>query len=153
MGEGDFPSLAKRPYENQPSISLPDNPAPELVSSLTSDVQTGVNKAMRSSDAAHLEFLQRLPAVKQLVEAAKGAAASSEKWVVAQMDLAALEIVRAPSVESLADIDSLYAAELDREIQEGLSGGALIILEKRNQIDAQVRQQQQQIDLMNGQLR
>ena len=102
---------------------------------------------------AHEQFLHNLTAVKQRVVAAQGAAVSSEKWVVAQMDLAALELVRSPSVESLADIDSLYAAELDREVQEGLSGGALIILEKRNQIDGQVRQQQQQIDSMKGQLR
>ncbi|WP_430427500.1 hypothetical protein [Parasphingorhabdus sp.] len=153
MGEGDFPSLAKRPYEDQSAISSPGNPVPALVSSLTPDVQSGVNQALRTSNAAHEQFLHNLNAVKQRVVAAQGAAVSSEKWVVAQMDLAALELVRSPSVESLADIDSLYAAELDREVQEGLSGGALIILEKRNQIDGQVRQQQQQIDSMKGQLR
>ncbi|QJB70059.1 hypothetical protein [Parasphingorhabdus halotolerans] len=154
MQQGDFPSLAKRPYEDVPANADPV-PASGLptVSSLPSDVQAAVDNAAQQSSSAHSKFLRNLPAVKSRVNAARGAAVSSEAWVVAQMDLASLEMDRSPSVEALAEIDSLYIQRLDDEFERGNLGGAAIIAEKRELIDNQVRLQQDEIDSMKDRLR
>jgi len=152
MQEGNFPSLAKRPFEDASTIVEP--PAvPPVVSSLPGPLQAAVDKAVTQSSTAHAEFLENLPGVQRRVNAAKGAAVSSESWVVAQMDLAALEIGRGPSVTALADIDALYTERLNSEFESENSGGAAIIASKREQISAQVRRQQDEIDAMKAKLR
>ena len=154
MQQGDFPSLAKRPYEDVPANADPDTvPQAPAVSSLPADLQTAVDGAVQQSSVAHDKFLRNLPAVKNRVTAARGAAVSSEAWVVAQMDLASLEIDRSPSVEALANIDALYIKRLDDEFESGNLGGAAIIAAKREQIDNQVRLQQDEIDSIKNRLR
>ena len=153
MQEGDFPSLAKRPFEDAPTVVEPQNPATPTVSSLPAPLKAAVDDAISKSGAAHAKFLKNLPTVQRRVNAARGSAVSSETWVVAQMDLAALEMMRSPSVTALADIDKLYLQRLNAEFEQEPSGGAAIIGEKRDQIQAQVDTQQSEIDAMKARLR
>jgi len=153
MQQGDFPSLAKRPYEDAAANTKPA-PSPPLVTVLPAPLLASVDKAMQKSSSAHSKFLRNLPGAKRRgVSAARGAAVSSEAWVMAQMDMAALEMDRSPSVDALADIDALYLAQLDAEFQGTSAGGAAIIEEKRDQIQVQVKLQQGEIDAMKGRLR
>lgn len=78
---------------------------------------------------------------------------SSERWVVAQMDLAALEIVRGPSVSALADIDRIYTSQMNRSFDDENAGGTAMVESKRQEILAQVKQQQDEIDALKAKLR
>lgn len=152
MQEGDFPSLAKRPYEDVAADAEPSAP-PAAVSSLPGPIQASVDRAVQQSSTAHAKFLRNLPAVKRRVNAARGAAVSSEAWVVAQMDLSSLEFDRSASVEALADIDRVYIERLSSEYEDERPGGAAIIASRREQVEAQVKSQQDEIDKMKSQLR
>lgn len=153
MQQGDFPSLAKRPYEDGSAIFEPAPNPPSSISALPASVQAAVDAAVVQSSTAHARFLRLLPSVKNRVNAARGSAVSSESWVVAQMDLAALEISRTPSVSALADIDDLYLAQLNAEFAAEISGGAETIEVKRAAVSAQVNNQQDEINLMKARLR
>ena len=153
MQEGDFPSLAKRPYEDIPANADPSAPPPAPVSSLPAPLQKAVDQAVQQSEAAHSKFLRNLPVVKRRVNAARGASVSSEAWVVAQMDLSSLEFDRSASVEALADIDRIYIERLNSEFEENDPGGAALIARKRDLVQAQVNRQQEEIDGMKSRLR
>ncbi|WP_417613684.1 hypothetical protein [Parasphingorhabdus sp.] len=152
MQEGDFPSLLKRPYEDEPVMDAATDSA-AVVASLPTDVEQKLNDAVAQSRAADAAFEARLPAVKSRVDAARGSAVSSELWVVAQMELAGLEMVRSPSVEALADIDTLYRQQLEREASEDQSGGTAVIARQRDAVNMQVDRQQGEIDAMKNRLR
>jgi len=152
MQQGDFPSLLKRPYESEPVMDAAAAPA-TVISSLTADLQGRLSAAVTSSGAADDQFQARLPVVKQRVDAARDAAVSSESWVVAHMELAALEIQRSSSVEALADIDALYREQLERETEADQIGGIAIIAERRDWVKAQVDRQQSEIEAMKNRLR
>lgn len=152
MQQGDFPSLQKRPYEDERVMDEPAAPA-TTISSLPAGLQGNLSAAVAKSAAADDQFQARLPVVRQRVAAARGAAESSESWVAAHMELAALEIQRSPSVEAMADIDALYRAQLERETVEGESGGTTIIARQRDAVQAQVDRQQAEIDALKNRLR
>ncbi|MEH6790418.1 hypothetical protein [Parasphingorhabdus sp.] len=151
MQEGDFPSLQKRPYETDQPIEEPAVAAPVLAP-LPTATQLKLDAAVAQSRAAHDLFLERLPGVRSRVDAARGSAESSESWVVAQMELAALEIERSPSVEALADIDRLYLQQLESELDAPSEGSAAIMAQQR-QVEQQVADQQAAIDGLKGRLR
>ena len=154
MQEGDFPSLAKRPYEDVGATLEEADPVPvPTISSLPDDIRTKLDRALAQNNIAHAKFLRNLPTVKRRVQAARGSAVSSEAWVVAQMDLAALEIDRGPSVQALADVDALYTQRADAEFDNAIAGGAAIIAEEKKRIERDVQQQQNEIDAMQRQLR
>lgn len=146
--QSDFPSLGKRDFEDEPVMTDSEIPAAQAIFTLPPAIQAAVDAAAKQSNDAHKQFLQQLPAVQRRVAAARGAAPASENWVVAQMDMAALETRRTPSVTALADIDRLYIAQLDQEVENNQAGAAAIILEQREMIAAQVQQQQESMDAM-----
>ncbi len=151
MKEGDFPSLAKRPYEDNPAIPDIDTTHTTLLEALPPVLKNAVDKAVQQSDTAHESFLQRLPGVKKSVSAARGSAPASEFWVVAQVQLSALEMNRSPSVSALADLDSLYMKRLDEEFSGEEKGAAILIARSREKVEAQVSRQQREIDqLISG---
>lgn len=152
MQQGDFPSLQKRPYEDEPVMDASAAALPVL-SSLPSELRTRLDAAVAQSQTAHGQYQSRLPGVKSRVAGARGAAVSSESWVVAHMEMAALEMVRSPSVEALADIDAIYRDQLLRETEDGETGGAIIIARQREAVLAQVESQQAEIDAMMDSLR
>tara|TARA_R110001606_G_scaffold161404_1_gene305294 strand:+ start:437 stop:952 length:516 start_codon:yes stop_codon:yes gene_type:complete len=152
MQQGDFPSLQKRPYEDEPVMDEAAAPA-TANSVLSADQLIKLSAAVKSSNSADEQFQAKLPAVKRRVDAARGAAQSSESWVVAHMELAEMEILRSPSVEALADIDALYRAQLEREMADAASGGTSVIIKRRDAVQVQVDRQQAEIDAMKNRLR
>ncbi|HEY9091302.1 hypothetical protein [Parasphingorhabdus sp.] len=153
MQSGDFPSLAKRPYEDDPAIEeMVPTPAPEITA-LPADLGNAVSAAIRQSNMAHQAFLGSLPSARQRVLAAQGAAPSSESWVVAQMELSSLEMDRSPSVSALADMDLLYRQRLSDEVEGAQPGGAALVAESRDKIESQVASQQREIESLRSRLR
>jgi len=142
----------KRPYESEPAMDAAAAPA-AAISFLAADLQSKLSVAVTSSGAADDQFQAMLPVVKKRVDEARGAAVSSESWVVAHLELAVLEIQRSPSVEALADIDALYREQLERETGADQSGGTAILSEQRDSVQAQVDRQQAEIEAMKNRLR
>ncbi len=153
MQSGDFPSLSKRPYEDVPAIDDTAAPPPPQIAVLPAALKKAVEVAVQQSNVAHQAFLADLPKVKQSVSAARGAAPSSESWVVAQVALSSLEMDRSPSVSALADIDSLYMQRLDQEFSGEDKGAAALIALSRQKIEAQVSAQQSEIDQLKAGIR
>ena len=153
MQGSDFPSLAKRPYEDGPAITDTAAPTPEVMATLPAALGNAVDAAVRQSNTAHQAFLADLPNVKQSVSAARGAQPSSESWVVAQVQLSSLEMDRSPSISALADIDALYMERLDQEFSGEEKGAAAIIAQFRERIEAQVSSQQQEIEKLKSGMR
>ncbi len=152
MQEGDFPSLAKRPYEDINPGREP-SPQPQSIAALPAPINAALNEAVAKSGAAHAKFLRNLPSVKRRVSSARGSTVSSEVWVIAQMDLAALEMNRSPSVSALADIDALYIVQLSAEYDSNETGGAEAISKQRDKTLAQVKLQQDEINSLKDALR
>ncbi len=153
MQEGDFPSLAKRPYEDNPAIPAMDIATADPMEALPSALRNAVETAVQKSNTAHQSFLQNLPKVQKSVSAARGAAPSSESWVVAQMELSSLEMNRSPSVSALADLDSLFMKRLDQEFTGEQKGAADLIAKSREKIEAQVISQQREIEQLKSGMR
>lgn len=153
MQSGDFPSLSKRAYEDVPAIDDTAAPPPSQIEALPAALKKAVDAAVRQSNTAHQAFLAGLPKVKQSVSAARGAAPSSESWVVAQVELSSLEMDRSPSVSALADIDSLYLQRLDQEFTGEQKGAAALIAKSRQKIEAQVSMQQSEIAQLKAGIR
>ncbi|QTD55075.1 hypothetical protein [Parasphingorhabdus cellanae] len=153
MQSGDFPSLSKRAYEDGTAIDEPVAPSAQEIDALPAALKKAVDAAVRQSNAAHQVFLADLPKVKQTISAARGASPSSESWVVAQMQLSSLEMDRSPSISALADIDSLYMQRLDQEFAGEEKGAAALIAKSRQQIEAQVSLQQDEIEKLKSRIR
>lgn len=153
MQKGDFPSLAKRPFENGPSIAEPDPVQPPATANLSPALQAAVSDVVAISMAANGKFMDSLPAVRNRVRAARNSAVSSEAWVVAQMEMAALEMTRSPSVEALADMDRLYLQQLRAEMDGAAAGSAAIVGRYQEQVRRQVSDQQSAIDELREMIR
>lgn len=168
MQSGDFPTLSKRPYEDDAKIDGPKIDGPKTgdpatdsdagdnvpqMTALPAALANAVAAAVRQSNAAHQVFLKDLPRVKERVSAARGAAPSSESWVVAQMELSSLERDRSPSISALADMDLLYMQRLDQELDGAEQGAAALIAKSRDGIEDQVAAQQREIEALKSRLR
>ncbi len=147
QGSGAFPSLQPRAYEVDPDkvAERPsDQPVPSTTpmnTALSYEQRQTVEAAQdrhRSADAA---FRGALPGVRSAVAAAAGSAPGGEAWVVAQQALSRLESARTPSVEALANLDSLLTERLTQEQQGAAGGGVQDITTARAVVEAAVTEQ------------
>ena len=112
--EGEFPSLAKRPYEDQAPITAPEAiPAP---SSLPAALSRQVTALASRTQNANSAFNALLPATRNTAQAARGSAQSSAGWVNAHIALSRLDRTRADGVAALSEMDVLITHQLDAEL-------------------------------------
>ena len=116
---GDFPSLAKRPYEKE-------NPIEEvavvetLSTELSADLQQQVDALLSRSSAAHAAFENALPAVRSLIQSIGNPTTGSESWVNAHTVLSRTDSLRADDVAALGEMDRLVANEREKGADTGL---------------------------------
>ena len=111
-GSDGFPSLARRDAERVSGTIAP--PAPPVVVApdpVSPELSVRLAQFESRARAGHAKFQARESRARQLVGAARGAAVASESWSVATVAVAELEAARSQVMISLADLDSLYAAE------------------------------------------
>lgn len=117
--DGDFPSLAKRPYEKA-------NPIEEvavvekLTTSLSADLQRQINTLLSRSSAAHAAFESSLPSMQSVAQSAGNSAPGSESWVNAHTKLSRTDSLRADGVAALGEMDRLVARERENGADSGL---------------------------------
>lgn len=106
--EGQFPSLERRPYENNAPISAPEA-APAAPAELPAELQAKVDALTLRHAAAQADYQRKLPAVQALASRASGSAPGTESWVNAHLELSRLDDSRADSVAVVREFDSLIA--------------------------------------------
>lgn len=106
--DGQFPSLERRPYENNAPISAPEA-APAVPTELPAPLQAKVDALTQRHAAAQADYQRKLPAVQALASRASGSAPGTESWVNAHLELSRLDDSRADSVAVVREFDSLIA--------------------------------------------
>lgn len=143
-----YPSLAKRPAERISGTAQPAPPPPPVVvPPLSPELQARLGQLIERARAAHGEFTGGKAKADRLSSAARGAAVSSEAWVVATVALAELESRRSEVMISLAELDTLYA----REKVDG--GDGVSIAAARDQVTAWVADEDAVLAELRGRLR
>ena len=116
---GDFPSLAKRPYEKA-------NPVEEvavaetLTTTLSADLQRQVDALLSRSNMAHAAFENALPLVRATIQSAGNPVTGSESWANAHTALSRTDSLRADGVAALGEMDRLVAREREKGADSGL---------------------------------
>ncbi|QGP78660.1 hypothetical protein [Sphingobium sp. CAP-1] len=145
----NYPSLAKRPIESAPvaAVTPPLAPAP-ADPALSAEIARYVAQA----DKGAAGFDAAAARADKAVQAAAGAAVSSDAWVAAQVAISALEAARNDSVSALASLDTLYV-ERSNAVAEGKARGGLEDIDAaRSAALALVDQQNDRIDAMKARL-
>ena len=131
--EGDFPSLAKRPFEKANPVEEPVAIAETLTTKLSAELQRQIDALLSRSNAAHSAFENALPAVGSTIQSAGNSAAGSESWANAHTALSRTDSLRADGVAALGEIDGLIA----RERENGADRGLIALLTAPQQIIAE----------------
>lgn len=113
--QGDFPSLAKRPFESKVPVSAPERTLPETAVALPPQLADQINGLENRARQADAKFTANLPAAQAAVQAATSAAIGSEAWIKAHMLLSRLDAGRGEGVSALAELDTILAQEGARE--------------------------------------
>jgi hypothetical protein len=117
--EGDFPSLAKRPFEKANPVE--DVAVAELVTTtLPGDLQRQVEALLTRSSAAHAAFESSVPSLQAVIQSAGNPALGSESWINAHMVLSRTDSTRTDGVAALGEIDALIAREREKGADAGL---------------------------------
>jgi len=103
-----YPSLLPRPIESQ-SLAEPERPAPVATPDATLDSRIAAITA--SLDEARARFAAAAQDAEAKAAIARGVEQGSAAWLDAHAALSALEALRAPMLDALAELDRLV---LDR---------------------------------------
>lgn len=163
-GQGDFPSLERRPAElaleagavpapapgRIGGSGVPALPAPDAAvrqEAVPADLPARLEALRAAAREAHGRFMGKRARAGELMGAARGAAVGSEAWSVASVALADLESARSDAMISLGELDRLYAAERI----DGGDGGAIAAV--RDQVTAWVADEDAVLADLSGRLK
>jgi hypothetical protein len=149
-GNGDYPSLAKRPIESRGGAAA-NPPAVEAVADDPAVVRQ-VDGLMQRARAGAAAFDVVVGGTQERVNAAAGSAVSSESWVAAQLAISNLESQRYDSVFALASLDTLYVTRLNAIAAGEAQGSAEIIARARSDALAIVDRQNDVLDGLRDRL-
>jgi hypothetical protein len=142
-----WPSLAKRPIEDQRDGDLPQTesapPAP-LDPALSPDAARLVAQGQQGVVA----FDKVVSAAQSAVSRAGSASVSSESWVQAQAQISALDSVRYDSVAALAGLDTLYVSTMGAGTPVGTA-----LIRERDMLATAVDRQNDALDRLRQSLR
>jgi hypothetical protein len=149
-GNGNYPSLAKRPIETVRSgaVAVPVAPVVAEDPALAREISGLLDKA-RAGAAA---FDAHVVSAQARVRAAAGSRISSEAWVDAQQAISLLESDRYDSIFALASLDTLYMKRSNAIASGEAQGGAEAIDAARSDVLAIVDRQNDLLDEMKGRL-
>lgn len=145
LPKGEFPSLAKRPYETSDPVSEPQAEPEQRTTSLPADIASAVNRLLARHQKAESAFRSALGGVRNAAQAAAGSAIGSESWAVAQVELSRLDISRGDSVAALSELDKLIADQRERGADSGLLG---LLAEPQSRLAADVMAQTAEIEAL-----
>lgn len=148
-----FPSLARRPVEQRASEAPPAPPAEEVVAAEAEpELRRTIDGLVERARSGQAAFDGHVDAARKIVEAATGAAVSSEPWVAAQEAISTLESDRYDSVFALASLDTLYVERQDAVAKGDARGGIDAIDSARAAVLAMVDRQNDLLDILKDRL-
>lgn len=114
-----FPSLAPRPIEKVPiGNPAPDSPPIAATSGVTdSALDSAAARELAAAEASVAPFNAQLARARDAVNAAKGAAPGTERWIVAQQAISALVELRGPAEAATASLDHMRIEAAQRQPQ------------------------------------
>ena len=145
LPEGEFPSLAKRPYETSEPVSEPPAEPEQLTTTLPANVAAAVNLLLARHQKAESAFRSNLGGVRKAAQSAAGSAIGSESWASAEVELSRLEVARGDSVAALAELDKLIAEQREQGADSGLLG---LLAEPQSRVAADVGAQTAEIEAL-----
>lgn len=146
--DGDFPSLAKRPFEDQPLAAPPALPAAapqQLPPALAADMAALEARVTKSAAA----FDARLPATRSRANSARGATPNGESWLAAHTQLSRLDKTRADGVAALAEIDRLVTEQLESQLSNGGPAYSQLMIPRQRRMADIINRQSAIIDSLS----
>lgn len=107
--EADPPSLGPRDIEgilDEPTYAI----AP-VESADDAALAARISELVGQAEAGNADFRAALPGTQRAVRRAQGSAAESEAWIVAQVELSALDSARSPTTTAMGALDAIFAAQ------------------------------------------
>ena len=100
---GDYPSLAKRPFEKPPAN--PSTPPPETAVPSDPALLARIAEALKQATGGVADFEAALPAARDAAQRGSAATEGSDPWIEAQMAVSLLERTLEPARNALAALD------------------------------------------------
>jgi hypothetical protein len=145
--DGEFPSLAKRPYEIDGPNKSPEAVQPSAPVALPPDLAAKVDALSKRHESADAVFQKGLPAMRNIAAKAAGTAPGTESWVNAHLELSRLDKARADSVAALGEFDGLIADQSEHD-----SAYVALLVEAQQGIASEVAAQRTEIDSLSRQI-
>jgi hypothetical protein len=143
--QGDFPSLARRPAENDLSIEEPVRPAVEVATDAA--LSSRVAELRAEAAAGDRAFESALTPATLAVARAGGR--ETESWTAAQQALSRLEAAREATMRALGDLDALALSRAGMPTNSGDFAGLNASL---SAVQAMAAGQQERLDGLRARL-
>lgn len=150
--EGDFPSLAKRPYESNDPIEEPVDEGAQVAASLPASLAAQMADLEARHRAAQAAFERMLPSVRAVATRSSGAATGSEAWANANVQLTRLDYARADSLKVVGEFDALVSKQRDADSTSGQPMIAPLMEIRQKAIADDVEKQDAEIDRLAAML-
>ncbi|NJM49477.1 MAG: hypothetical protein HC843_00025 [Sphingomonadales bacterium] len=147
--DGEFPSLERRPFEQNSAVEAPIVPPTPVASSLPADIAAQVTALQARYAKAQATYAAMLPAVRSKANAAARSPIGSEAWVEAQLLVTRLDQERSDAVNAAAAMDDLVVKQLDVESQRPILLLTPLLQPVQADINAGVLEQNQEIERLS----
>lgn len=115
---GQFPSLARRPFEKAVDFVPPAPPQTPVETRLPDGLAAQMDSLKMRHNIASSAFAALLPSVQSAVDAAAGSPIGGEGWVNAHLMVSRLDKSRGDSAAALAQLDIMLTGLMDKESQQ-----------------------------------
>lgn len=147
MPEADPPSLGPRAIEG-----VLDEPAYAIAPVASADdpaLAARIAELVAEAEAGDARFAELLPPTERIVSRAAGSPAESEAWIVAQVELSALDGARSPTTTALGALDEIFA----RQAIDGAPAEAQRLAAARARVAALYEAQARRVSALQAMLR
>jgi hypothetical protein len=147
--EGEFPSLAKRPYETAAPMVEPVAPPVLMAMTLPDDIAAKVRGLLARHEKAQAVFDRDLSSLRNIAGKASGSEIGSESWTAAQTALSRLDKARADSVAAQGELDILVTGITNGASNENTPGVINILTSYQSQLGDAIAKQTEEIDRLS----
>lgn len=132
-----YPSLARRPVEEQQAVVQPSQTSPAPPQLATATVTQAIAGLISDANGGESAFRRELASSRGQVTSGRGAGAGTEAWAVGQTALSRIEVSRGPTTFALAELDRLALEALDK----GDAASAQALGDAQTRVQALVNEQ------------
>lgn len=147
--DGEFPSLAKRPYENTPTNNSPNIVVSPQAKTLPAEVAQQVAALEARVEASDAAFYKGLPAARASSQSARGAPRDSETWLAAHVQISRLDRTRTDGLSAIAQMDKMVSERLERELAGETPYYARLMVLRQQRMTAKAQSQNEIIDSLS----